>query len=109
MQGSSDDFDMLLAACDLVIGKAGWFTLNEAIFSGRPALIVDVVPGQEESNARAAEELGVARPVQPTEIVAWVRRYASAPDRLRTDFTVDGPAELVAGWPARWRANSAAW
>lgn len=101
VRGSSDDFDVLLAACDLVIGKAGWFTLNEAIFSGRPTLIVDVVRGQEESNARAAEELGVARRVQPDEIVAWVRRYANAPDRLRTDFAVDGPAEFVAGWPVR--------
>lgn len=99
--GSSNDFDVLLAACDLVIGKAGWFTLNEAILSGRPTLIVDVVPGQEECNARAVEALRVARRVHPAETVAWVRRYASAPDRLRTDFTVDGPAEFVAGWPAR--------
>jgi processive 1,2-diacylglycerol beta-glucosyltransferase len=101
VRGSSDDFDVLLAACDLVVGKAGWLTLNEAILSGRPTLIVDVVPGQEESNARAAEALGVARRVQPAEIVAWVRRYASAPDRLSSDFAVDGPAEFVAGWPVR--------
>ncbi|MCW3841066.1 hypothetical protein ONA70_13240 [Micromonospora yasonensis] len=101
VRGASDDFDVLLAACDLVIGKAGWFTLNEAAFSGRPTLIVDVVPGQEESNARAAEAARTARCVQPSEVVSWVRRYAHAPHLLRTDFAVDGPAEFVAGWPDR--------
>ncbi|SCF05804.1 processive 1,2-diacylglycerol beta-glucosyltransferase [Micromonospora viridifaciens] len=101
VRGPSDDFEVLLAACDLVVGKAGWFTLNEAAFSGRPTLIVDAVPGQEECNARAAEALGMARRVQPAEIVPWVRRYADAPDLLRADFRVDGPAEFVAGWPLR--------
>ncbi|MFU8850237.1 MGDG synthase family glycosyltransferase [Micromonospora sp. SL1-18] len=101
VRGPSDDFEVLLAACDLVIGKAGWFTLNEAAFSGRPTLIVDVVPGQEEFNAHAAEAMGVARCVRPSEIVSWVRRYASAPNLLRTDFAVDEPARFVAGWPLR--------
>lgn len=101
VRGASDDFDVLLAACDLVVGKAGWFTLNEAAYSGRPTLIVDVVPGQEESNARAAEAARTARRVEPSEVVPWVRRYAQAPDLLRADFAVDGPAEFVAGWPRR--------
>lgn len=101
VRGASDDFDVLLAACDLVVGKAGWFTLNEAVFSGRPTLIVDVVPGQEEANARAAEAARVARRVPPSDVVPWVRRYAQAPHLLRADFAVDGPAEFVAGWPQR--------
>ncbi|MEU8263064.1 hypothetical protein AB0C02_20835 [Micromonospora sp. NPDC048999] len=101
VRGVSDDFEVLLAACDLVIGKAGWFTLNEAAFSRRPTLIVDVVPGQEEWNAGAAEALGVARRVQPSEVVSWVRRYADTPDLLRTDFALDESAEFVAGWPLR--------
>ncbi|MEU3456565.1 hypothetical protein ABZ671_23630 [Micromonospora sp. NPDC006766] len=101
VRGASDDFEVLLAACDLVIGKAGWFTLNEAAFSGRPTLIVDVVPGQEEWNAGAAEALGVARRVRPSEVVSWVRKYAETPALLRTDFAVDEPAEFVAGWPLR--------
>jgi hypothetical protein len=101
VRGPSGDFDVLLAACDLVIGKAGWFTLNEAILAGRPTLIVDVLPGQERSNADAAEQLRVARRVHPGEVVPWVRRYAASPDRLSSDFAVDGPAEFVAGWPAR--------
>ncbi len=101
VRGASDDFDVLLAACDLVIGKAGWLTLNEAAFNGRPTLIVDVVPGQEEWNAGAAEALGVARRVLPSEVVSWVRRYADAPALLRADFAVDEPAEFVAGWPLR--------
>lgn len=99
--GRTEKFDQLLAACDLVVGKAGWFTLNEAVLAGRPTLIVDVVPGQEESNADVAEALGVARRMAPREIVPLVRRYAGMPERLALDFTLAGPAELVAGWPDR--------
>lgn len=101
VSGRTDQFPLLLAACDLVVGKAGWFTLNEAVLTGRPTFIVDVLPGQEESNARAAEALGIARRIGPREIVPWVRRYAAMPERLAVDFTLAAPAEFVAGWPER--------
>ncbi|HEX2772183.1 MAG TPA: glycosyltransferase [Micromonosporaceae bacterium] len=101
VRGFTDEFDLLLAASDLVVGKAGWLTLNEAILLGRPTLIVDVLPGQEESNAVVAEALGVARRVPPATVVDEVRRYAGDRRGLAADFALDAAAEFVAGWPDR--------
>jgi processive 1,2-diacylglycerol beta-glucosyltransferase len=101
VRGFTDEFDALLAASDLVVGKAGWLTLNEAILVGRPTLIVDVLPGQEESNAVVAEALGAALRIAPADVVDRVRRYAGDRERLGADFALDGAAEFVAGWPDR--------
>jgi processive 1,2-diacylglycerol beta-glucosyltransferase len=101
VRGFTDEFDLLLAASDLVVGKAGWLTLNEAILVGRPTLIVDVLPGQEESNALVAEELGAARRVAPSAVVDRVRGYVSDGRGLAADFALDGAAAFVAGWPDR--------
>jgi UDP:flavonoid glycosyltransferase YjiC (YdhE family) len=34
--GHTDRFEVLLAACDVVVGKAGFMTLTEAMAAGRP-------------------------------------------------------------------------
>ena len=64
---SSSDLQLVgLAAADVVVGKAGWMTLNEAVVVGRGVIIVDAIPGQEEQNAdycvraRGAVALGPA-------------------------------------------------
>ena len=41
----------LMASHDLVIGKAGGATTHETAAAGRPMLITQIVPGQEEGNA----------------------------------------------------------
>jgi processive 1,2-diacylglycerol beta-glucosyltransferase len=101
VSGFTDEFDLLLAASDLVVGKAGWLTLNEAILVGRPTLIVDVVPGQEECNAAVAEALGAARRVPPAAVVHHVRRYVGDPGTVTADYSLGAAAEFVAGWPER--------
>jgi processive 1,2-diacylglycerol beta-glucosyltransferase len=101
VRGFTDEFHLLLAASDLVVGKAGWLTLNEAILVGRPTLIVDVLPGQEESNAVAAETLGAARRVPPAAVVERIRRYTSDGSALAVDFALDAAADVVADWPNR--------
>ncbi|WP_330289570.1 MGDG synthase family glycosyltransferase [Streptomyces sp. NBC_00576] len=85
--GFSSDFPLMLAACDLVVGKAGWLTLNEAISAHRPTLIVDVVPGQEEGNCSFAEKARVGRRVSPIEVPAVVQHYAGSESALRDDFS----------------------
>ncbi|MGW7450192.1 glycosyltransferase [Streptomyces sp. NPDC054787] len=85
--GFSPDFPLMLAACDLVVGKAGWLTLNEAMSAHRPTLIVDVVPGQEEGNCSFAEEARVGRRVSPADVPEAVRLYAGSESALREDFT----------------------
>lgn len=101
VRGFTNEFDVLLAASDLVVGKAGWLTLNEAILVGRPTLIVDVLPGQEESNAIVAEALGGARRVAPAAVVEEVRRYVGDRNGLAADFALVAAADFVAGWPER--------
>lgn len=49
--GFSTDFPELLAASDLVVGKAGGLTVAEASALGVPLVIHAPIPGQEEHNA----------------------------------------------------------
>jgi processive 1,2-diacylglycerol beta-glucosyltransferase len=48
----------LLMTHHLLIGKAGGATVQESIAAGTPMLITQVVPGQEEGNARLLFENG---------------------------------------------------
>jgi len=59
--------DLLMAAADLLVGKAGGMSASEALASGLPMVLVDSLPGQERHNARylcrggaAVEARGVA-------------------------------------------------
>ncbi len=49
--GFTNDFPELLAAADVVVGKAGGLTVAEATTLGVPMVIYDPIPGQEEYNA----------------------------------------------------------
>lgn len=49
--GAIDFVDDLLAASDLLIGKAGGLTTSEALARGVPMVLIDPIPGQEEWNA----------------------------------------------------------
>lgn len=49
--GHTSDFPELLAASDLVVGKAGGLTVAEATTLGVPQVIHQPIPGQEEHNA----------------------------------------------------------
>lgn len=49
--GFREDFPELLAASDLVVGKAGGLTVAEATALGVPLVVHDPIPGQEEHNA----------------------------------------------------------
>lgn len=49
--GFTHDFPKLLAASDLVVGKAGGLTVAEATALGVPMVIFEPIPGHEEGNA----------------------------------------------------------
>lgn len=49
--GFTTDFPELLAASDLVVGKAGGLTVAEATTLGVPLIVHEPIPGQEEHNA----------------------------------------------------------
>ena len=49
--GHIDELDDLVTASDLVISKAGGLIVSEVLARGRPLLVIDPIPGQEEWNA----------------------------------------------------------
>jgi processive 1,2-diacylglycerol beta-glucosyltransferase len=49
--GFVDYMDDLVTASDLVITKAGGLIVSEALARGRPLVLIDPIPGQEEWNA----------------------------------------------------------
>ncbi|MFC4425394.1 MGDG synthase family glycosyltransferase [Deinococcus navajonensis] len=62
--GYTHDFPELLAASDLVVGKAGGLTVTEATALGVPMVVYGPIPGQEEHNAEFLERHGAG---------VWVR------------------------------------
>lgn len=63
--GHTTDFAELLAASDLVVGKAGGLTVAEATALGVPMVVFGPIPGQEEHNADFLERHGAG---------VWVRQ-----------------------------------
>jgi len=57
--GWTNQMPRLLMSHHLVIGKAGGALVQEAMAAGCPMIINQVIPGQEEGNARLIAELGV--------------------------------------------------
>ncbi|HEX7259792.1 MAG TPA: alpha/beta fold hydrolase [Candidatus Saccharimonadia bacterium] len=57
--GYVDTMPELVAAADVMVGKAGWITLNEAMIAAKPTIIIDIIKGQEESNAAFVERHGI--------------------------------------------------
>jgi processive 1,2-diacylglycerol beta-glucosyltransferase len=102
--GFTNQFQLLLAASDLVVGKAGWLTLNEAMAMRRPTLVVDVLPGQEDSNCTFAEIAGIARRVSPGEVPTLVERYAQDRASLDREFNFYQTQAALHGWPSQLRA-----
>ncbi len=64
-----DYVDDLLAACDLAITKAGGLIVSEALARGRPLLVVDPIPGQEEWNADYVVGMGAGQQLRMPEAV----------------------------------------
>ncbi|WP_026332280.1 MGDG synthase family glycosyltransferase [Deinococcus apachensis] len=58
--GFTTDFPELLAASDLVVGKAGGLTVAEATTLGIPLVVHEPIPGQEEYNADLLVRHGAA-------------------------------------------------
>ncbi|MGV9822015.1 MGDG synthase family glycosyltransferase [Nocardia xishanensis] len=65
-----------MSAADLIVGKSGWVTLNEAIAVGRPVLIIDAIPGQEEQNTHYALRFEGAIALRPSEAAELVVHLA---------------------------------
>jgi processive 1,2-diacylglycerol beta-glucosyltransferase len=81
--GFTTAMDELMAAADLLVGKAGGLTSSEALARGLPLLIVNPTPGQEERNSDHLLEAGAAVRCNNLSTIAWkVERLLGEPGRL---------------------------
>ena len=75
-----DEMGAVLAAADLVVGRAGSSSIAEPLAFGTPLVLVPfgaAMEGHQEANARAASEAGAA----------VIVRESLLPDRLTTEIT----------------------
>ncbi len=76
--------DDLIVASDLVITKAGGLTVSEVLARARPMIIIDPIPGQEESNADYLVGVGAALGIRLSQHVPFaVTRLFADTDRLK--------------------------
>lgn len=72
--GWTNQMPELMMRSHLVMGKAGGAAVQEALAARCPMLVNQIIPGQEEGNARLIEELGVgAISLKSKEVARWVR------------------------------------
>ncbi|WP_026369616.1 MGDG synthase family glycosyltransferase [Kallotenue papyrolyticum] len=83
--GFIDYVDDLVVAADLVITKAGGLTVSEVLARGRPMIIIDPIPGQEESNADYLVSVGAAAGIRlPQHVPFAITQLLSDAERLAT-------------------------
>lgn len=71
MLGFIDFVDDLIVASDIVVTKAGGLTVTEILGRGTPMVIIEPIPGQEESNADYLAAVGAAISIRLPEHVAF--------------------------------------
>ncbi|MEO8439603.1 MAG: glycosyltransferase [Spartobacteria bacterium] len=76
--GWSDQLPRLMLESHLLISKAGGATVQETIAAKCPMIVSQIVPGQEEGNARLieSERCGVVAPTPQAIIAAVARSFA---------------------------------
>ena len=73
----------LMAAADLLVGKAGGLTSSEALARELPLLIINPIPGQEERNSDHLLEAGAALRCHTLSTLSWkIENLLDDPDRL---------------------------
>jgi processive 1,2-diacylglycerol beta-glucosyltransferase len=88
--GWSDQLPRLMLESHLLISKAGGATVQETIAAKCPMIINQIVPGQEEGNARLIEETrSGAVAATPTEIVSAVEQAFADDARLWREWSAN--------------------
>ncbi|CAN5593003.1 glycosyltransferase [soil metagenome] len=86
--GWSDQLSRLMLESHLLISKAGGATVQETIAAKCPMIISQIVPGQEEGNARLIEETGCGMvATTPEAILAVVERTFVDDSRLWREWS----------------------
>jgi processive 1,2-diacylglycerol beta-glucosyltransferase len=83
VEGFVENMHEWMQAADLVVSKPGGLTMAEVLATGRPALLMDPIPGQEQRNAEVLLEAGCAvRAFDPDEAVWKMGNLLNDPARL---------------------------
>lgn len=83
--GYVDHIHELMDAADIIVSKPGGLTMAESLAKGRPLLLMDPIPGQEQRNAEYLLEAGCAvRAFDPEEAVWKIGELLDHPLRLAT-------------------------
>jgi processive 1,2-diacylglycerol beta-glucosyltransferase len=81
--GFTTEIDEWMASAELLVTKPGGLTTSEALARGLPMVLVHPIPGQEQRNADALLEAGVAVRANNVEALAWkVDALLAEPQRL---------------------------
>jgi processive 1,2-diacylglycerol beta-glucosyltransferase len=81
--GFIDYVDDLVVGSDIVVTKAGGLTVSEVLARGRPMIIIDPIPGQEESNADYLAGVGAAISIRlPQHVPFAIMQLLADPHRL---------------------------
>jgi UDP-N-acetylglucosamine:LPS N-acetylglucosamine transferase len=76
--GWTNQMPQLLMASHVVIGKAGGAAVQEAIAARCPMIVNQIIPGQEEGNARIIEDFGIGAVAErKKEAARCVRRLVA--------------------------------
>jgi len=85
--GWTSQMPEILCSSDLVITKAGGAVIQEAIAARAPIIINQVIPGQEEGNAKLVEQLGIgAVAVDDDALLAAVHEALEDDGRLLSQW-----------------------
>mmetsp|Transcript_4635 Transcript_4635/g.7701 ORF Transcript_4635/g.7701 Transcript_4635/m.7701 type:complete len:490 (+) Transcript_4635:53-1522(+) len=84
VNGYVKNMDEWMAACDVLITKAGPGTIAEAAIRGLPVMLSNYLPGQEEGNLDFVRDHGFGEySPDPATIAATVEGWLRDPERLR--------------------------
>jgi processive 1,2-diacylglycerol beta-glucosyltransferase len=81
--GLAANMHELMDAADLIVGKSGGLTCSEALAKGKPMIVTDPIPGQEQRNCEHLLECGAAVRLYETEDAPYrIRALLKDPGRL---------------------------
>jgi processive 1,2-diacylglycerol beta-glucosyltransferase len=74
VRGFVQNMAQIIAAADVLIGKAGGLTVSEVLHTDLPIAIIDKLPGQEEYNAQVVLRNGLGIETKDVEVLSgWLR------------------------------------
>jgi processive 1,2-diacylglycerol beta-glucosyltransferase len=80
--GFSNQIARMMKASDLIVTKPGGLIISEALAMGVAQILLDPIPGQEEANARYAENLGAAIRVRNDQYLETLQETIRNPEQL---------------------------